>query len=189
MRREHAEGEGTERRTILRHLRGESSLVQKAEVALRGIRATVRGQEPYEPDAFRPRDVAITMLDSGLRPDEVFRLKPENVREGAICVFEGKTKAAVRRIPIMTERLRSVMEMRPSQTAPGAWLSPADTKSGHIEDSSLKKQHAKALKASGVLPFDLYILRHTCLTRWGEFMDPWRLHKYAGHTDMKTAAR
>jgi integrase len=61
--------------------------------------------------------------------------------------------------------------------------------SGHIEDSSLKKRHAKAVKASGVAPFELYILRHTCLTRWGEYMDPWRLHKYAGHADMKTTAR
>jgi integrase len=157
--------------------------------ALVGIRATVRGEQPHKPDAFRLRDVAVTMLDSALRPDEVFRLKPENVREGAICIFEGKTRAAVRRIPIMTERLRGILEMRLSQAAPGGWLLPADTKSGHIEDSSLKKQHAKALKASGVAPFELYTLRHTCLTRWGEYMDPWRLHKYAGHADMKTTGR
>ena len=159
------------------------------EAALGGVRATMRGEQPQKPDAFRLRDVAVTMLDSALRPDEVFRLKPENVREGAICIFEGKTRAAVRRVPVMTERLRGILEMRLSQTAPGGWLFPADTKSGHVEDSSLKKRHAKALKASGVAPFELYTLRHTCLTRWGEYMDPWRLHKYAGHADMKTTAR
>jgi integrase len=159
------------------------------EAALTSIRAVVLGQQPCKPDSFRLRDAVVTMLDSALRPDEVFRLKPENVREGAICIFEGKTRAAVRRIPIMTERLRGILEMRLSQTTPGAWLFPADTKSGHVEDSTLKKQHAKAVKSSGVAQFELYTLRHTCLTRWGEYMDPWRLHKYAGHADMKTTAR
>jgi integrase len=159
------------------------------QAALEGIRATIRGEQPHKPDAFRLRDSAVTMLDTALRPDEVFRLRSENVREGAICIFEGKTRAAVRRIPIMTERLRGILEMRLSQTEPGGWLFPADTKSGHIGGSSLRKQHAKALKASGVAPFELYTLRHTCLTRWGEYMDPWRLHKYAGHADMKTTAR
>ena len=65
------------------------------EAALRGIRSLQRGQQPRKPDAFQLRDVAITMLDSGIRPDECYRLKPENVREGAIWIFEGKTKAAV----------------------------------------------------------------------------------------------
>jgi integrase len=120
------------------------------------------------------------MLDAALRPDECYRLKPENVRDGAIWIFEGKTKAARRRVPIMTERLKSVLDMRMSQTAPGEWLFPADTKSGHIERSTLKKAHTKAVKvkAGGVLPFVLYKLRHSCLTRWGEYMDPWKLHKW-----------
>jgi len=164
-------------------------LEQAYAAALTGIRARLRGLQPRKPDAFQLRDVSITMLDSALRPDEIFRMKPENVREGAIHIFEGKTKQAKRRIPIMTDRLRAVLDMRVSQTAPDAWLFPADTRSGHIEDSSLKKQHRKALKASGVAEFDPYSLRHTCLTRWGEYMDPWRLHKYAGHADMKTTAR
>jgi integrase len=157
--------------------------------ALSGIRATKRNEQPRKPDSFRLRDVALLMIDAGLRPDECYRLKPENVRDGAIWIFEGKTKAARRRIPIMTERLNGALEMRVAQTTPGAWLFPAETKSGHVEGSTLKKAHAKVLKDSGVLPFELYILRHTCLTRWGEFMDPWKLHKYAGHADMKTTMR
>ena len=36
------------------------------------------------------------------------------------------------------------------------------------EPSSLKKQHAKALKLSQVRPFVLYTLRHTFLTRLGQ---------------------
>jgi integrase len=66
---------------------------------------------------------------------------------------------------------------------------PAHTKSGHIEPSSVKKQHAKALKASGVAPFELYVLRHTCLNRWAKWMDPFTFHRAAGRADMKTTMR
>ncbi|MBZ5580507.1 MAG: tyrosine-type recombinase/integrase [Acidobacteriia bacterium] len=159
------------------------------QAALSGIRATVRGEQPLKPDAFRLRDVALLMLDAGLRPDECFRLKPENVRDGAIWIFDGKTKAARRRIPIMAERLKAALAMRLATATPGEWIFPAPTGTGHIEASSLRKQHDKAMTSSGVLTFELYILRHTCLTRWGEYMDPWKLHKYAGHADMKTTMR
>jgi hypothetical protein len=40
-----------------------------------------------------------------------------------------------------------------------------------------------------VLPFELFVLQHTCLSRWGEYMDPFKLPKYAGHTDLKTTMR
>jgi hypothetical protein len=66
---------------------------------------------------------------------------------------------------------------------------PAPTKSGHIESSSLKKQHAEAVKTSGVVPFVLYTFRHTCITRWAKHMDPFTLHVLAGHTDMNTTKR
>lgn len=164
-------------------------LEQAYATALTGIRATLRGKQPVKPDAFLLRDVALILADSALRPDECHRLTPENIRDGAICVFKGKTKAAKRRIPIMTERLKAALDMRIAVTAPGGWLFPAPTKSGHMGHSTLRKQHAKAVKASGVLAFDIYSLRHTCLTKWGEYMDPWKLHKYAGHSDFKTTMR
>ena len=69
------------------------------------------------------------------------------------------------------------------------WIFPAPTKSGHVEASTLKKQHAAALKASGVPPFVLYTFRHTCITRWAKYMDPFTLHVLAGHTDMNTTKR
>jgi integrase len=69
------------------------------------------------------------------------------------------------------------------------WVFPGETMSGHIEPPSLKKQHAKALKASGVAPFELCVLRHTCLTQWANWMDPFTVHRVAGHADMKTTMR
>jgi site-specific recombinase XerD len=73
-------------------------------------------------------------------------------------------------------------------------------KSGHIEPSSLKKQHIKA-EATRILrevtrkgdaefaPFELYTLRHTCLTRWAPHMDPWTLPYLAGRRDMNITKR
>jgi hypothetical protein len=37
--------------------------------------------------------------------------------------------------------------------------------------------------------FELYTLRHTCLTRWAPFMDPWTLAYLAGHRDMNITKR
>jgi integrase len=66
---------------------------------------------------------------------------------------------------------------------------PTPTRSGHVEASSLKKQRAKAVERAGVEPFVLYILRHTCITRWAKHVDPYTLHVIAGHTDMSTTKR
>ena len=38
-------------------------------------------------------------------------------------------------------------------------------------------------------PFELYTLRHTCLTRWAPHMDPWTLAYLAGHRDMNITKR
>jgi hypothetical protein len=62
---------------------------------------------------------------------------------------------------------------------------PALTQSGHVEPSTFKKQHAKALKRSGVRPFVLYSARHTFLTRLGENgCDTWTLARIAGHNSI-----
>jgi integrase len=75
-------------------------------------------------------------------------------------------------------------------TAANEWIFPAPTKTGHIETSSLKKQHAAALRASRVEPFVIYSLRHTCLTRWAESgMNPYELMRRAGHADLATTMR
>jgi integrase len=164
------------------------SLERAHQQALVGIRATKRGEQPQEPDSFLLRDVIATLLDCGLRPEECFRLTTENIRDGAIWIYRGKRKASRRKIR-MTERVRTILDMRISRIGGTGWLFPARTRSGHIEASTLRKQHLKALKASGVAPFELYALRHTCLTRWAKWMDPFTFHRVAGHGDMKTTMR
>jgi integrase len=156
--------------------------------ALEGIRAVKRGQDPKKPDAFLLRDVVIVLIDCGLRPEECFRLNwRDNIRDGGIEIHTGKGRGSRRRIPA-SQRVLTVLDMR-RVNATSEWVFPAETKSGHIEASTLKKQHAAALKKSEVLPFVLYTLRHTCITRWAKHMDPFTLHILAGHTDMNTTKR
>ena len=92
----------------------------------------------------------------------------------------------------MTPRVRGILESRWENTnKPGeGWILPAPTKSGHVEPSSLKKQHRKALNLAKVRPFVLYSLRHTFLTRLGESgCDAWTLARIAGHSSIAISAR
>jgi len=128
--------------------------------------------------------IAIVLVDSGFRPEECFRLKWESItwlngRHGTMLCTHGKTKAARRTIP-MTPRVRTVLESRWRKTGEPdcGWVWRAPTRSGHIEPSSLRKQHARAFRViteqaaqnnqKQVRPFVLYDLRHTFLTRLGQ---------------------
>jgi integrase len=140
--------------------------------------------------------IATVLADTGLRPDECFRLRWESIawvngRYGTLLVTHGKTAAARRVLP-MTPRVRTVLEAR--RNAAGrpeeGWVWPAGTRSGHAEPSSLRKLHRNALADSKLRPFVLYSLRHTFLTRLGQSgCDPWTLARIAGHSSMNISAR
>jgi integrase len=156
--------------------------------ALEGIRATERGQQPIKPeDPYLLRDVATILLDAGLRPEECYRLRWEQVRDGALHIPRGKTASARRSIPL-PKRAEAVLEMRRSVAA-SEWVFPAPTKSGHIEQSTLKKRHGKACALAGLERVPFYTFRHTCLTRWASHMDPYTLAYFAGHSDFGTTRR
>ena len=92
----------------------------------------------------------------------------------------------------MTPRVRAVLEMRwESAGRPvEGWLWPAPTLSGHIDHSSLKKQHLRAVEVSKVRSFVLYDFRHTFLTRLGESgCDAWTLARIAGHSSVAISSR
>jgi integrase len=151
-------------------------------------------------------DVASVLADTGMRPDECYRMRWEDVtwangRNGSLLVRLGKTAAARRVLP-MTLRVRTVLERRwngagmPTE----GWLWPAPTESGHIDHSSLKKQHARAFritnaevnktKVAPITPFVLYSFRHTFLTRLGQSgCDAWTLAKIAGHSSIAISSR
>jgi integrase len=150
--------------------------------------------------------IASVLVDTGMRPEECFRLSWEavtwvNGRHGTLFVAHGKTAAARRVLP-MTPRVRSILESRwecagkPDE----GWIWPASTRSGHVEVSSLRKQHSKAFELIAkeaaknnlkpVRPFVLYSLRHTFLTRLGESgCDVWTLARIAGHSQIGISSR
>jgi integrase len=175
-----------------RYLKGATTIgngIEEAyQRALKGIRATTRRERQINPeDPFILRDATTLLIDLGLRPDECFRLRWEHVRDEAVHLPYGKTANARRTIPL-TPRTTASLKMRLA-AAKNEWVFPALTKSGHIEKSSLKKQHAKACRLAKVGHFVLYTLRHTCLTRWAAYMDPYTLAYLAGHGDFSTTKR
>jgi len=150
--------------------------------------------------------VAAVLCDTGLRPEECFRLRWESItwangRHGTLLVTHGKTAAARRVLP-MSPRVRRVLEIRWEAAGKPAegWIWAAPTKSGHMESSSIKRQHKRTFRilaeqAKGdnqklIRKFVLYSLRHTFLTRLGESgCDAWTLARIAGHSDIRISAR
>lgn len=118
-------------------------------------------------------DISAVLIDTGMRPEENARLRWESITWGAgiygtLQVTHGKTAAARRMLPL-SPRVRSILERRWEAAGKPVegWVWTAGTASGHIEPSTIKKQHRRALKDSKVRPFVLYSLRHTFLTRLG----------------------
>lgn len=146
--------------------------------------------------------VATVLADTGMRPEECYRLRWENLtwsagRYGVLLVTHGKTRAARRILP-MTPRVRDVLESRwkVAEQPEEGWVWPAETRSGHIEPSSLRKHHLGAFDAIAkdggkpIRPFVLYSFRHTFLTRLGQSgCDVWTLARIAGHSSIDISAR
>jgi integrase len=140
--------------------------------------------------------IAAVLVDTGLRPEECFRLRWESItwlngRHGTLLVTHGKTAAAKRVLP-MTASVRAILEGRWERAGKPSegWVWPTPTRSGHVESCSVKRQHRTGLKISKVRPFVLYSLRHTFLTRLGESgCDAWTLARIAGHSSISISAR
>jgi len=140
--------------------------------------------------------IAAILTDTGMRPEECFRLCWDaitwvNGRHGTLLVTHGKTAAARRVLP-MTPRVRNILEARWEAAGKPAegWVWSAPTRYGHVVSSSLKKQHRKALRLSGLRSFVLYSLRHTFLTRLGESgCYAWTLARIAGHSSITMSSR
>lgn len=140
-------------------------------------------------------DVATVLHDTGLRPDEAHRLDWADIsfvngRHGKLRVRYGKTDSARRELPL-TPRLRNVLEARWQNAGrlECGWVFPAPTRAGHINHSSLKKQHSRALRMAGVPPFLLYSLRHSFATRIAPGVDAWTLCKVMGWSSLSVAMR
>jgi integrase len=110
------------------------------------------------------RDVARLILETGMRPEEVYTLRPENVDlgRGVLQVPRGKTTAA-RRLLRLTSCALEVLKRRMTGLET-AYVFPCESDSTR-PIPKVNNAHDRAVKDSKIAPLRLYDLRHTWATR------------------------
>ncbi|MGH9466519.1 MAG: tyrosine-type recombinase/integrase, partial [Terriglobales bacterium] len=140
------------------------------------------------------RDIATLILGTGMRPGEAKSLRWENITlEGTpmLRITEGKTNAARRSLPMLPAvqcamRNRWIEQGQPRE----GWVFPSDSPDGHLMADGTWHLHHAAVKASGVKPFEPYIMRHTALTNLAAAgADAFTLARIAGHSSITITQR
>jgi integrase len=111
------------------------------------------------------KDIAQIILDTGMRPEEVFRIRVENLDFAARTIFNpfGKTKAARRKVT-MTADVLELLKRRATK-AKGGFVFPSRSDPDR-QIGSVRKAHDAAVEKAGIREhFRLYDLRHTFATR------------------------
>jgi integrase len=109
------------------------------------------------------RAVLIIVQDTGARPDEVFRLRLEDIDWEQWQIFNrsGKTKKSKRYLPISDRMLEPLTQLKAGRTE--GWLFPSNSKYGHL--TTVGKMFARARERAGLPPtVVLYSARHTFAT-------------------------
>jgi integrase len=142
------------------------------------------------------RDIALTVLDCGLRTGEVLNLEWRNVHlepaPGAkyryIHIPDGKSKNARRNVPI-TDRLARMLLGR-SLESKSVCVFPSETGRPY-RVTSIDHDHAEVRAALQMPPaFVVYSLRHTYGTRLGEAgADAFAIMKLMGHSSITVSQR
>jgi len=134
--------------------------------------------------------IVIVMLETGMRPGEVccLRVTDVDLAQATVHVREGKTVYATRHIPL-TRRALDVLTRRLAR-ARTEWLFPCPYDHGKPV-AEVRKAHQAAIERSGIqLPFRLYDLRHTALSRMAMAgIDLPTLKELAGHSQIQMTMR
>jgi site-specific recombinase XerD len=150
-----------------------------------------------EPAPQPLRDVAILILDTGLRVGEAVNLRWRDVhlepvngaKFGYLRVVEGKSKYARRNLSF-TSRVRAMLAAR-RRGSQSSWVFPGASPDKPILVTSLDHRNAevrKLLKMSD--EFVIHSLRHTMLTRLGEAgADAFTIMRIAGHSSVTVSQR
>jgi len=136
------------------------------------------------------RDVAVLILETGMRPEEVYTIRVENVHvaKGYLFVTNGKTYFARRNIPL-TEKALEVLESKlPKVKGPYLFSQGRDPNRAL---ASVQKLHDSALRGAKIQPrFRVYDLRHTFGTRSAMAgVDLGTLKELMGHSKISTTMR
>jgi integrase len=151
-------------------------------------------------------DVAGLILETGMRPEEVFTLQAASVRleDRFLKVERGKTPSARRRIDLTDAALKILKsrialaqereekyreENRGAKGPDNPYLFPCET-DWTRPMPGIQSAHGRALKESGAAPFRPYDLRHTWATRAAEAgIDLVTLASMLGHSRIQMVMR
>jgi integrase len=136
------------------------------------------------------KNVLIIIQDTGMQPEEVFRIRIENIDWTRRLIFNpsGKTKAARRHVPT-SERMLNLLLVRSAGKRDG-WLFPSPrAKDGHL--TTVAKQFRDARSKAGLSgSLVLYCARHTFGTAAYEATGNLAMvMNVMGHTDVRTSMR
>ncbi len=136
------------------------------------------------------QDVALVIVETGMRPGEVFQLRAEdlNLPQRYLKVTQGKTRFARRNI-LLSKSAIEVLKRRVKQTK-GPYLFP------HRSDpnrplNNIDRGHHNAVRDAGIkLDFRLYDFRHTFGSRSAMAgVDLATLKELMGHSSITTTMR
>ncbi|MGE0131858.1 MAG: tyrosine-type recombinase/integrase [Blastocatellales bacterium] len=133
-------------------------------------------------------DIAVIMLETGMRPEEVYRMERKHLHLDKSYYFNphGKTKAARRRVPLTTRAKELLVELLTELDGHLLFPSPDDHKKPILK---INNAHYGALKRTG-LKFRVYDLRHTFATRFIEATgDLVSLAAILGHSKLEMVLR
>lgn len=139
------------------------------------------------------KDISQVILDTGLRPEEAFRIRIEDLDFARRTIFNpfGKTRAA-RRSVTMTEAVEAILKVRintaEKRGSPFVFSSPSDPMR---PIGSVRKAHNAAVENADIKEhFRLYDLRHTFATRAAASgVDLPTLASMLGHTKIQMTMR
>jgi integrase len=135
------------------------------------------------------QDVASLMLETGMRPAELYSLKRENVavKKGFLQIENSKTKSSNRKV-WLTNKASKILQNRLEKFT-GVYLFPKGEKDGEQPTYQLNEQHRTTLDRIK-LKFRLYDCRHTFATRAVESgIDLLTLAHLLGHSSLNEVMR
>ena len=125
-------------------------------------------------------DVALVIVETGMRPEEVFRLRAEevNLAHRYLKITKGKTRFARRNVPL-TESAADILKQRIAK-AKGPYLFPHRSDPNRPQNN-IDRGHHKTVREAGIQsPFRLYDFRHmghSSITTTMRYVHPTPEHK------------
>lgn len=136
------------------------------------------------------QDVASVILETGVRPKELYDLTRDRFDPQRRCIqiVNSKTESGNRTV-WLSDKAFEVLSRR-ARTFNGAYLFPKHDVDGNGPDRSLNRLHQKAQTLTGLHSFRLYDCRHTFATRAVESgVDLLTLAAILGHANLKELRR